>query len=49
MTDRLARAPVLAIVMLATVFAGGTLGYVVIEGWNAWDAFYMTVTTVTTI
>jgi voltage-gated potassium channel len=49
MIDRLARGPLLAIVMLATVFAGGTLGYVAIEGWNAWDAFYMTVTTVTTI
>jgi voltage-gated potassium channel len=27
----------------------GTGGYVLIEGWNAWDAFYMTVTTVTTV
>jgi voltage-gated potassium channel len=31
------------------VFAGGTLGYVLIEGWPAWDAFYMTVITVTTV
>lgn len=35
--------------MLLTVLAGGTAGYVVIEGWNAWDAFYMTVTTVATV
>lgn len=35
--------------LFATVFAGGTLGYVLIEGWPAWDAFYMTVITVTTV
>ena len=27
----------------------GTLGYMLIEGWSAWDAFYMTVITVTTV
>ena len=27
----------------------GTAGYMVIEGWNAWDAFYMTTITVTTV
>src|SRR4051812_47143503 len=27
----------------------GTAGYVLIEGWSAWDAFYMTVITVTTV
>jgi voltage-gated potassium channel len=31
------------------VIAGGTAGYVLIEGWSAWDAFYMTVTTVATV
>src|SRR5207248_11547310 len=35
--------------MLAAVLAGGTAGYMLIEGWNAWDAFYMTVITVTTV
>ena len=35
--------------MLGLVLAGGTLGYVLIEGWGAWDAFYMTVTTVATV
>ncbi len=41
--------PRLAVALLVTVVAGGTLGYVVIEGWNAWDAFFMTVTTITTV
>lgn len=35
--------------LLTAVITGGTLGYIVIEGWNAWDAFYMTVTTVATV
>jgi voltage-gated potassium channel len=39
----------LPLLSLATVLAGGTLGYVFIEGWSAWDAFYMTVTTVATV
>ena len=34
--------------MIATL-VGGTVGYMVIEGWSAWDAFYMTVTTVATV
>lgn len=36
-------------VLLVLVFAFGTLGYVTIEGWNAFDAFYMTVITLATI
>jgi len=43
------RGPRLATLLLATVIFGGTLGYVVIEGWSAWDAFYMTIITVTTV
>jgi len=39
----------LAVALLTTVIAGGTVGYVLIEGWPAWDAFYMTVTTITTV
>lgn len=31
------------------MLAGGTAGYVLVEGWSAWDAFYMTVTTVATV
>ena len=39
----------LAVALLTTVIAGGTVGYVLIERWPAWDAFYMTVTTITTV
>jgi voltage-gated potassium channel len=39
--------PTLALLLL--VVAGGTIGYVVIEGWSTWDALYMTVTTVATV
>lgn len=38
----------MALVIVA-VLLGGTLGYVLIEGWSPWDAFYMTVITVTTV
>jgi voltage-gated potassium channel len=41
--------PNAAIILLISVLAGGTIGYVVIEGWSVWDAFYMTVITVTTV
>jgi len=37
------------VALLLAVVAGGTAGYMLIEGWNAWDAFYMTVTTVATV
>lgn len=37
------------LVLLLAVLAAGTLGYVVVEGWSAWDALYMTVTTVATV
>ena len=35
--------------LLTLVLAAGTGGYVLIEGWDVWDAFYMTVTTVATV
>ena len=38
----------LSVALLAFVIVGGTLGYVVIEGWSLWDAFYMTMISVTT-
>jgi voltage-gated potassium channel len=38
----------LSVALLAFVIAGGTVGYVVIEGWSVWDAFYMTIISVTT-
>src|SRR2546428_11250171 len=49
--DRVFRAqgPGLAVALLVLVCAGGTVGYVVIEGWSAWDAFYMTIITITTV
>ncbi len=37
------------LVVLTAVLVGGTIGYVTIEGWTVWDAFYMTVTTVATV
>ena len=37
-----AQGPVFAVALLVFVIAGGTLGYIAIEGWSAWDAFYMT-------
>jgi voltage-gated potassium channel len=37
------------VALLCLVLAGGTIGYVAVEGWSAWDAFYMTVITVTTV
>lgn len=39
----------LALLLLALVISIGTAGYTVIEGWSAWDAFYMTVISVTTV
>ena len=49
--DRLFRAqgPVFAVALLLVIIAGGTFGYMAIEGWGAWDAFYMTIITVTTV
>jgi voltage-gated potassium channel len=44
-----AQGPRFAVVLLAGVVVVGTIGYVVLEGWGAWDAFYMTIITVTTV
>lgn len=38
-----------ASVLLIIIFAGGTIGYRLIEGPAWWDAFYMTVITLTTV
>jgi voltage-gated potassium channel len=35
--------------LIALVIVVGTLGYVLIEGWSPWDAFYMTIITITTV
>jgi voltage-gated potassium channel len=37
-----------AAALLAVVVAAGTIGYVVIEGWSVWDAFYMTIISIST-
>jgi voltage-gated potassium channel len=37
-----------SVILLALVVLGGTIGYVLIEGWTPWDALYMTVISVTT-
>jgi voltage-gated potassium channel len=39
----------LALFLLVCVIAGGTVGYMVLEGWGALDSLYMTVTTITTV
>ncbi len=39
----------LSAVLLIAAIAGGTAGYVIIEGWPVFDALYMTVTTMTTV
>lgn len=39
----------LSVALLALVVVGGTSGYVLIEGWDLWDAFYMTVISITTV
>lgn len=44
-----AQGPAFAVALLAAVVLSGTLGYMVIEGWSAWDAFYMSAITVTTV
>jgi voltage-gated potassium channel len=43
------RGPRLAVGLLVAVTIGGTVGYVLIEGWTPWEAFYMTITTVATV
>ena len=39
----------LSVALLTLIIAGGTAGYTLIERWSAWDAFYMTMITVTTV
>jgi voltage-gated potassium channel len=34
--------------LVVVVILAGTLGYMLVEGWSAWDAFYMTVISITT-
>jgi voltage-gated potassium channel len=41
--------PAIAVLLLSVIVVAGTVGYIVIEGWGAWDAFYMTMITLTTV
>lgn len=43
------RALVLAAVVVIVLVIGGTLGYMVVEGWGAFDSLYMTVITLTSV
>ena len=38
-----------ALALLVLVIGGGTVGYMVVEGWDFLDAFYMTVLTISTV
>ena len=40
---------VVSLLLLSTVIVTGTLGYTLIEGWDLFDSFYMTIVTLTTI
>jgi voltage-gated potassium channel len=40
---------VLAGLLLFCLLTGGTLGYMAVEGWTLWEAFYMTVISLTTV
>jgi voltage-gated potassium channel len=40
---------VFSVILLSTVIITGTLGYTLIEGWDLFDSFYMTIVTLTTI
>lgn len=40
---------VLDLFIFSLILTGGCIGYMVIEGWNSFDALYMTVTTLTTV
>lgn len=44
-----AQGPGLGVVLFLGVTVVGTVGYVVIEGWGLWDAFFMTIISVTTV
>lgn len=39
----------LAVTLFGFVLLAGTAGYMLIEGWSAWDSFYMTTISVTTV
>ena len=44
-----AEGPAFAVALLLVIIVSGTAGYVIVERWGWWDAFYMTIITVTTV
>ncbi|WP_291985072.1 TrkA family potassium uptake protein [Luteitalea sp.] len=38
-----------AVILLLAIVTTGTVGYMLIEGWSAWDSLYMTVISLTTV
>ncbi|MBV8672929.1 MAG: two pore domain potassium channel family protein, partial [Acidobacteriaceae bacterium] len=48
-SSRLPRRALLIAVLLGIIILAGTTGFVAIEGYTWFDAFYMTLTTITTI
>ena len=38
-----------AVVLLALIVVGGTLGFMVVEGWSLLDSFYQTIITISTV
>jgi voltage-gated potassium channel len=46
---RVRRQFIVSLLLILVVILFGTLGYVVIERWSAFDALYMTLTTITTV
>ncbi len=49
MTDTFKTKCILSAALIVLIISGGTLGYVFLEGWDLFDAFYMTVITLTTV
>ncbi|MGD0199225.1 MAG: potassium channel protein [Bryobacteraceae bacterium] len=47
--DRLKRRLLLIVLAIVTALAAGTAGFTLIERWNPFDAFYMTLITITTV
>lgn len=47
--SRQRRELLLSLILISAVIVVGVVGYELIEGWNAFDALYMTVTTLTTV
>ena len=45
----LRRKIIFSLALIAAVISFGTAGYMIVEKWNFWDSFYMTIITLTTV